>query len=32
VLLRPVDHAIDAFLDQIGERGSGPRAIDIAAE
>ncbi|HKT14228.1 MAG TPA: family 1 glycosylhydrolase [Allosphingosinicella sp.] len=32
ILLRPVDHAIDDFLDQIGERAIGDRGIGVAAE
>ena len=32
LLLRPVDQAIDDFLDSIGERASGSRVVEIAAE
>jgi dTDP-4-dehydrorhamnose reductase len=31
LMLRPVDHAIEAFLSEIGERAEAP-AVDIAAE
>ena len=32
LLLRPVDHAIDEFLDTLGERGKGQEETRVAAE
>jgi dTDP-4-dehydrorhamnose reductase len=32
LLLRPIDHAIDDFLGEIGERAVADSAIDVAAE